>query len=550
MAAKKTSAEKAREDAENARVENMLDGAFGTLSGLEINKVEDVDSEDTVPNEELMEKIEDVTENLSDDAEEDAKFEDGTEPSTVEQDIPEDKSTPPDLPAPNAEKEELSEDMEKPPSGPPTKGPPSKPPTGPPTKGPPSKPPTGPPTKGPPSKPPSGPPTKSPPSGPPSKGPPSKPPMITSSDNPPNEPPVESLPSEPPIDDSPGEMLPENADDKAGDASVEVIKEDTKQTDTDSSEDIAKDEPPADMPEETPEGSQDIEEEPEETDISSETEKLGTEEETEMADLTDSDDEDVEDSTILQEDVLSKNIETEAEIARLSAEVERLRKSMAGAAEVIEELENPPMPPAIMEDLVIGAHIVGDMARLARQLDREQLIRASMGTIAMLHPEQLEIIISTKHMSLLPRMDERDICAAKLGVDPPRGAPEDWRVLEVVLASVSLITGGPAAVIHSHGPFTTAASCEKDLVLVQPIDEIGKKHIGKIIIVDPDDENPEEFLRQVAEALQQGGMRCVVIRGKGAYAVGADLDQAWANAAMLEHSMKVVLLARQANLKV
>ena len=120
----------------------------------------------------------------------------------------------------------------------------------------------------------------------------------------------------------------------------------------------------------------------------------------------------------------------------------------------------------------------------------------------------------------------------------------------MVLASVSLITGGPAAVIHSHGPFTTAASCEKDLVLVQPIDVIGKKHIGKIIIVDPDDDNPEEFLRQVAEALQQGGMRCVVIRGKGAYAVGADLDQAWANAAMLEHSMKIVLLARQANLKV
>jgi len=550
MAAKKTSAEKAREDAENARVENMLDGAFGTLSGLEINKVEDVDSEDTVPKEELMEKHEDVTEILTDDAEEEAKIEDGTESSTVEQDIPEDKSTPPDLPAPNAEKEELSEDMAKPPSGPPTKGPPSKPPSGPPSKGPPSKPPTGPPTKGPPSKPPTGPPTKSPPSGPPSKGPPSKPPMTPSSNSPPNEPPVESLPSELPVDDSPAEMLPEDVANKAEDTSVDVLKEDNMQTGEDSSEDITTDELPADMPEETPEGSQDIEEEPEEMDVSSETENLGSEEETEIANLVDSGDEVAEDSTILQEDALSKNIETEAEIARLSAEVERLRKSMAGAAEVIEELENPPMPPAIMEDLVIGAHIVGDMARLARQLDREQLIRASMGTIAMLHPEQLEIIISTKHMSLLPRMDERDICAAKLGVDPPRGAPGDWRVLEVVLASVSLITGGPAAVIHSHGPFTTAASCEKDLVLVQPIDEIGKKHIGKIIIVDPDDENPEEFLRQVAEALQQGGMRCVVIRGKGAYAVGADLDQAWANAAMLEHSMKVVLLARQANLKV
>ena len=54
----------------------------------------------------------------------------------------------------------------------------------------------------------------------------------------------------------------------------------------------------------------------------------------------------------------------------------------------------------------------------------------------------------------------------------------------------------------------------------------------------------------MAEALQQGGMRCVVVRGRGAYAVGRDFDQAWANAAMVEHSMQIVLLARQANLKI
>ena len=74
--------------------------------------------------------------------------------------------------------------------------------------------------------------------------------------------------------------------------------------------------------------------------------------------------------------------------------------------------------------------------------------------------------------------------------------------------------------------------------------------IGKIIIVDPDPDNPEDYLRQVAEALNQGGMRCVVVRGNGAYAVGADIDQAWANAAMVEHSMHIHLLARQANLKI
>jgi ribulose-5-phosphate 4-epimerase/fuculose-1-phosphate aldolase len=223
---------------------------------------------------------------------------------------------------------------------------------------------------------------------------------------------------------------------------------------------------------------------------------------------------------------------------------------MSGAADIIEEMENPPMPPMIQEDVVIGAHIVADMARMARQLDRDQLIRASMGTIAMLHPERFDVLISTKHKSLLPRMNEKDICAGKLNSEPPRGAPTDWRVLEVLLASTNIVTGGPAAVIHCHGPYSTAVSCEKDLVLMQPIDEIGKEHIGKVIIVDPDDENPREYLRQVAEALKQGGMRCVVIRGNGAYAVGADLDQAWANAAMLEHSMKIVMLARQANLKI
>ena len=88
------------------------------------------------------------------------------------------------------------------------------------------------------------------------------------------------------------------------------------------------------------------------------------------------------------------------------------------------------------------------------------------------------------------------------------------------------------------------------MVLVKPIDVIGKEQIGSVIIVDPDEDDPADFLKQITEALYQGGMRCVVVRGMGAYAVGATLEQAWANAAMLEHSMRIVLLARQANLKV
>ena len=241
----------------------------------------------------------------------------------------------------------------------------------------------------------------------------------------------------------------------------------------------------------------------------------------------------------------------EKEVIKLSNEVHSLRKSLAGAADVIEDLETQPMPPAVLaSDIVVPDHLVADIARLARQLDREQLVRANMGTISMLHPGMPGVMISTKAGTTLSRLNERGIVGGRLGQGAPQGAPSDWRVLEVLLAATSLETGGPAACLHMMGAYTTAASCEKDLILCYPIDEVGKKMLGKIVIVDPDEENPDDFLRQTAEALKMGGSKCVVIRGHGAYCVGADLDDAWANAAMLEHSMKIVLLARQANLKI
>jgi ribulose-5-phosphate 4-epimerase/fuculose-1-phosphate aldolase len=241
--------------------------------------------------------------------------------------------------------------------------------------------------------------------------------------------------------------------------------------------------------------------------------------------------------------------EKEAELERLHMENARLRQSVVGATEVIEQLEEPPMPPLVENNIVIPAHVVSDFVRMGRQLDREHLIRATMGSLAMISPDQPNIMVSSRHMAMLPRMNERSLCAGQLGGTSPRGSPTDWHVMEVILASVSVVTGGPAAVIHMHAPHTTTASCEKDLVLLNPIDEVGKHHIGKIIIVDPDDEQPDDYLRQVREALTQGNMRCVVVRGNGAYAVGADFDQAWANAAILEHSMQIHLLSRQANLK-
>ena len=505
MAKKKTSAEMAREQSELAKVEGMLGDAFGSLDGFEQSTTEEISTQSEQP---IMDENEGEDTEVSENAESDDSEQESSDSEAEMANPPSEKEDVDDSQAVEA----APSPPKGPPTGPPSKGPPS---------GPPSEAPSGPPSKGPPSKPPSGPPSEAP-SGPPSKGPPSKPPSGPPSDEP------EETPSNSPDD----ETLIENSD-------VEEPEQITEEQDD--SDDVVSD----DAPNDTKESEITEEIKSDEESVEQASEVVTEDKSNELLD---------EEAIIIDENINLESEEDillkEAEIARLAAEVERLRSSMVGAAEVIEELENPPMPPIVEEDVVIAAHTVADIARMARQLDRDELVRASMGAIAMLHPESPEVLISTKHSAMLPRMNEKDICAGKLGGKSPRGAPEDWRVLEVLLASASLVTGGPAAVIHAHGPYTTAVSCEKDLVLMQPIDEIGKEHIGKIIIVDPDPENPEEFLRQVAEALQQGGMRCVVVRGKGSYAVGADLDQAWANAAMLEHSMKIVMLARQANLKV
>ena len=489
MAGKKTSVEQTRDEEKIAQVGNMLDAAFGDVGDLQVTPEEVQEHAE----EEIEEQVEQLVESPAEDEAE-------SNHSIIE------NPTPPSGPP------------SKPPTGPPS-GPPSKPPTGPPS-GPPSKPPTGPPS-GPPSKPPTGPPS----------GPPSKPPT-----GPPSDPPT-GPPSEPEgSDETPSSSDPLN-DDSSDNEAENAVEVEVPEVNTEPEEAPVEEVLESPAEDQSPELNEEI------------VEDLG-------------EDAPVQDHVELQQAesspvppqsqpvISERTTAAEAEVARLSAEVARLRQSMAGAAEVIEDLETPPMPPAVLKDIVIGAHIVSDFARLARQLDREQLIRATMGTIAMLHPDQPSIMIATRNMTMLPRLDERGLCAAPLGGEAPPFAPEDWRVLEVVLASASLATGGPAAVIHSHGAYTTAASCEKDLVVVAPIDEIGKRSIGKVVIVDPDDDSPEDFLRQVMEALQQGGMRCVVVRGRGAYAVGRDLDQAWANAAMVEHSMRIVLLARQANLKI
>ena len=122
----------------------------------------------------------------------------------------------------------------------------------------------------------------------------------------------------------------------------------------------------------------------------------------------------------------------------MSNEAHSLRKSLSGAADIIEELETQPMPPAVLAaDIVVPDHLVADIARLARQLDREQLVRAQYGNNFDVTSRYARGMISTKAGTTLSRLNERGLVGGRLGQGAPQDAPNDWRILEVLLFHIT-----------------------------------------------------------------------------------------------------------------
>ena len=237
-------------------------------------------------------------------------------------------------------------------------------------------------------------------------------------------------------------------------------------------------------------------------------------------------------------------------IQNLEHEINRLRAALSGSAEVISEIEEQPMPPVVGPDYVVPSHMVADFVRIGRQLHKEGLVHADVGAVAILNPDEAGLMHTSSKGAILGQMTERHIASGRLGQTAPENAPEEWRMLEVLIASKSFQIKGPAACIYTHPPYATAISCEKDLIVLKPIDSEGINHLGNIVIVEPDADNPDEYLRHLAEALKQGNMKAVVVRGHGVFSTGADFDEAWRWASVIEHSMRVLMHARQANLQV
>ena len=248
----------------------------------------------------------------------------------------------------------------------------------------------------------------------------------------------------------------------------------------------------------------------------------------------------------------TKQVESSSgnEVERLQAEVEQLRAGLAGASSYIGDIEEQPMPPVVGEGFVIPDYVVGDFVRTGRLIHRDGLVHGISGTLSMLALDQPNLVHMTAESTRIGQMDEGAIVSGRLGEDEPFGAGGAWRIHSVLLAVAALNYEGRAACMHVQSPYTTALSLKDDLFILRPPDVAGKALFDKAVIVDHDEENLDDYLRQLSEGLKQSDNKVVISRGNGVYAVGATFDEAWNNAAALEHSMMVLYLARDAGIDI
>ncbi len=250
------------------------------------------------------------------------------------------------------------------------------------------------------------------------------------------------------------------------------------------------------------------------------------------------------------EDMIGKAIAQTpmSEVEALRYENESLRSAVTGATGIIEEMDSPPMPPIVGDGFVIPAHVVGDFVRIGRQLQREGLCHATSGSISTLSLDEPNLVHMTRQGAALGQLDERHIISGRLGGNAPHGAGNSWRIHTILLAVASLEHNGRAACAHLPAPYSTAMSLEQDLFVLRPVDSAGKERFDSVVIVDSDDVGEDDFLRQLSEGLNQSNCKAIVVRGAGIYAVGADFNEAWDNAAAIEHSMKISYLTRLAGI--
>ena len=174
--------------------------------------------------------------------------------------------------------------------------------------------------------------------------------------------------------------------------------------------------------------------------------------------------------------------------------------------------------------------------KIGTRIHMDGLIRSNAGTIAQLDPDIPAIVHMSKKGTILSEISSTDIISYNLGMSASMEAPENHRLIFVLLAQLSLNNPGQAAVILSQSPWTIAASSNED-VFVLDASHVG---LGRIAIIDEGSE--ESQIAEITDAVTQMNGPAVVIRNQFILGFGTDLESIALKLSILEQEMQRKIL--------
>jgi hypothetical protein len=170
--------------------------------------------------------------------------------------------------------------------------------------------------------------------------------------------------------------------------------------------------------------------------------------------------------------------------------------------------------------------------KIGTRIHMDSLIRSNGGIIAQLDPNAPGIVHISKKGTVLSDFSSKDLMSSNLGMTASDEAPDNHRLIFVLLAQLSLNNPGRGAAILTHSPWTIAASSNEDLFVL----EMNKIGLGRIAIVD---QGPEEKqIAEITEAVTQLNGPAIVIRNQFVLGFGLNLETVSANLTLLEHEMQ------------
>ncbi len=173
-------------------------------------------------------------------------------------------------------------------------------------------------------------------------------------------------------------------------------------------------------------------------------------------------------------------------------------------------------------------------SQIGTRIHMDGLIRSHGGVLAQLDPNSPGIAFLSKKGTILSNISVDDIISSNLGTNASFEAPENHRLIFVLLAQYSLNNPGKAAVILAHSPWTLAASSHEDSFVLD------SKNVGRIAVLDVRTE--DEMISEITEALNQIGGPAIIIRNQFILGVGSDLESIATKLSILEHEMQTTIL--------